>query len=354
MKRTARAAGTAGVVDGIRPAQELDRGSGRRAVTEKWDTFMGHLSNPRPAVRRTSAQALATLLMVAGALAIAAPDASRPSRPDVLVGFTAPARLVTLAAVQPGRLADVAVTEGQQVPAGTLLFRMDDDVQQRRVAVAQAAAASTVESELAQLELREAQRELDRIKTLGPDSATSKERGDAAARVDQAALLVAQAEFKHSQAQRELAYQQALLDNLHFRAPFDGYVAAVARQAGDTLEEQAAVITLAQLDTLEVEVDCPLHTAVGLAADATVTVRPADGLATARPGRVTFVSRVADPASQTVKLKISVPNPDGAWLAGMRVNVTCAPPAAAQPPQPSLPLAGAQNPPGAAAPRSSP
>lgn len=323
-------------------------------MTEKWDTYMGHPSKPPRAVRGPGAYALATALTIAGAFAIAGPNSPGATQMDSLVGFTAPARLATLAAVAPGRLVDVAVKEGQQVAAGTLLFRMDDDVQQRRVAVAQAAAGSTVELELAQLELREAQRELDRIKALGADSASSKERGDAAARVDQAALLVAQAEFKHGQAQRELAYQQALLDELHIRAPFDGYVAAIVRQAGDTLEEQAPVITLAQLDTLEVEVDCPLSIAARLAAEAEVAVQPADALAATRSGHVTFLSRVADPASQTVKLKINVANADGAWLAGMRVSVRCAPPAAAQPPVPEPAVSSAQRSTGPRAARSTP
>ena len=52
-----------------------------------------------------------------------------------------------------------------------------------------------------------------------------------------------------------------------------------------------------------------------------VTVQPVEYLAEARVGEVVFASRIADAASQTLKVKVHVPNGPGDWLVGMQVNI---------------------------------
>ena len=254
-----------------------------------------------------------------------------PDGRDQLTGFTAPVQQVTLATVHTGRIAEIAVREGEVVPAGALMLRLDDGVQTQRVAIAKALAESTLEIELARVRRDQAARDLEQMISLDQTKvATPKEVGDARADAAATEVELAQAEFEHVQAQREYELQQRLLDELSVRAPFDGYVAERLKEVGDTVEEREGVLTLVQLDPLEVTIDCPLDQLGKLQAARHVLITwPDDGAE--RVGEVSFISRVAHAASQTVKVKLHVPNPDNTWIAGVRVNVDlAAQPTAAQ------------------------
>jgi RND family efflux transporter MFP subunit len=249
-------------------------------------------------------------------ITIAVPDAAGP-----LTGFTSPQRAVTLASVRMGRIAHVAVDEGASVAAGAVIVQLDNTLQQRRVTMAAALAASTLAVELAEVRHAHAQAELARLRGLeGSNAVSEKERRDAEANCDATALALAQARFQQEQAQREADLQQAVLEELQIRAPFDGYVAARLKHAGDVVEEREGIVELVQLDPLVVAFDCPLPQAQQLEPGQQLTVQPA-GAAQQRTGEVVFVSRVADAASQTCRVKLHVRNPDATWLAGMQVDV---------------------------------
>ncbi len=289
------------------------------------DIESGKVRNYRLLTRRRQITGAALLLLSWSALptaSIAQEDAL--SAGELLTGFTAPMQRVTLAPVQTGRIADISVAEGEVVPAGTLMLQLDDRVQVQRVAIARALAESTLEIELAKVRRDQAARELERLTALDRTSAaSSKELSDAQANAAATAVELAQAEFQHTQAQREYELQRRLLDELSVRAPFDGYIAERLKEVGDTVEEREGVFTLVQLDPLEVTFDCPLDELGHLqAAQHVLVARPDDG--TERVGEVAFVSRVAHAASQTAKVKLHVPNADSAWIAGMRVHVDLA------------------------------
>lgn len=241
---------------------------------------------------------------------------------DSVIGFTSPIRMVTLAALQPGRIGELPADEGQRIEAGEPAIHLEDSVQRRRLELAEAAANSTLEVDLARLRLEHAKRELERIEGLSSVSSVSaKELSDARTAAAATELELAQAEFKHDQAQRELDLQRAMFEQMHVCAPFSGYVAARLKQEGDSVEDREGVLTLVQLDPLVVAIDCPLEFAARVARGRSVAVEPIDGGGSARGGEVFFVSRVADPASQTFKVKIRVANADASWMAGMRVNI---------------------------------
>ena len=111
------------------------------------------------------------------------------------------------------------------------------------------------------------------------------------------------------------------MDELSLEAPFRGYISERLKEVGDTVEEREAILTVVQLDPLVVELDCALGDTPRLRAGQRVRIAPLDVSQAARVGEVYFVSKVADPASQTFKVKIWVPNADNSWAAGVRVAV---------------------------------
>ena len=239
-----------------------------------------------------------------------------------VVGITSPYREATLSVVQPGRIEQIKASEGSMIAEGSPVFALEAGVQRARTELARGNAESMLEVELAKAHLDRAERDLERLQRLhGNDDASSKELADARSAARIARLDYELAKFAHGQA--ALAYQREkeLLDQFLIRAPFHGYVAEHLKHPGEAVEEGEGVIRLVQIDPLQVLTDCPLALAGSVKAGDRVRVRPAEGQWPALWGTVILASRVADGASQTFKVKLTVPNEDAAWMAGLKVMV---------------------------------
>ncbi len=231
----------------------------------------------------------------------------------VLAGITAPRRTATVGPVQPGRIAQVAADEGQRVREGELLVRLIDDAQRVRTEIARARAESSLDVEIAKARMEYARHELDDLMHLiGDDFAAPKEVRCLEHRI---------VKFQFEQAKREYEREKALLEQLRIRAPFDGYVTRVLKHRGETVNEREGVITVVQLDPLEVLIDCPLEMAHMVRVGDQVPIRAVDGGWGDRTGKVVFQSRVADAASQTFRVKLRLGNEDAGWISGLKVYV---------------------------------
>ncbi len=244
----------------------------------------------------------------------------------MLIGITAPFREVTLAAVHPGRIARIQAEEGTFVSAGDTIFELVDDMQHARTAMAKGKADSTLPVELAKAVWDREKQELDRLVRLHCDSnASSKELDDARSAEEIARIEYALAKFEQRQAQLAYEREKALLDEYRADAPFAGYVVEHLSHIGETVDESEGVVKLVQLDPLLVSHDCPVAAAVSLSPGDRVQVRPVDERWEPRIGTVVVASRVADGASQTFKVKLTVPNADGAWMSGLKTSVAVIP-----------------------------
>lgn len=239
-----------------------------------------------------------------------------------LIGITVPTTTATIGSVQRGRIAKVTAAEGSWVNAGDIVFTLADDVQRARVEFAQAAAESTLEVDLARARWKRAKHELDRLVTLyGDNSASSKELADTVAEEEVRRIDYKLARFAHEQAMRAYERERRRLDEFHVRAPFTGYVSEHLRHPGETVDETDGVVVLAQLDPLQVEVDCPVALAGSIRVGDQLEACPLDRQWARRTATVVFANRVVDGASQTFRLKLSVDNADAAWMAGLKVRV---------------------------------
>lgn len=239
-----------------------------------------------------------------------------------IAGITKPFREAMLAPVVSGRLSRILVSEGQVVREDDLIFSLDDHVQRARTEMAKAAAESTLDVDLARARWERAKRNHDRLVMLyGHDSASSKELTDARAETDIHRIDYERAEFLHTQAVRAHQREQAVLNQFHVRAPFAGYVFKHFSHAGESVDENENVVAIVQLNPLLVSIDCPLPLATMIHAGDRLWVHPADVQWAPKAGTVVLASRVADGASQTFRVKLSVDNTDGAWMAGLKVRV---------------------------------
>lgn len=165
-------------------------------------------------------------------------------------GYVVAQRKASVASKATGRLEWLGVAEGSRVKAGEVIARLENRDVQAQVDQAAASAAS------ARVELKDAERALVRAREL------------AAGRfISGSALDTAQARFERARAgvgvaQANLRAAQVAVDQTLIRAPFDGVVLTKAANVGDVitpfssaLESKGAVVTMADMETLEVEAD---------------------------------------------------------------------------------------------------
>ncbi|MFO1252918.1 MAG: efflux RND transporter periplasmic adaptor subunit [Inhella sp.] len=193
-------------------------------------------------------------------------------------GYVVAQRRAAVTTKATGRLLELHVREGSRVKAGSLLAKLDGADVQAQLAVAQAAvgqAQALAQQTLAQLrqaevELRNAQAEAERAQALQKQGFISPQALDASQRrldAARAAVAAAQAGAEQgrsgvAQARAQLGLQQVNAGFTEIRAPFDGVVLAKNANVGDLITpfsnaagSQGAVLTLADLSTLEVEAD---------------------------------------------------------------------------------------------------
>ena len=243
-------------------------------------------------------------------------------RDFVVTGLTSPVQSATIAAVMPARIAEIPFPEGAHVEAGDVIVILDDAVQAARTEMARLAADSTLHVEIARVRRDDAVREWERIQRIGGrDLASSNEVAKSQATAEAARLDYEIKRLEVQQAVQAYERERRLLDEYRIRAPFAGYVVAHLKQPGETVDELDGVIQLTALEPLRVDLDCPIALAPSIRNGVRYDVRPVDAQWPPRVGVVTFVSRVADGASQTFKVRLEVPNADERWLAGLKVAV---------------------------------
>jgi HlyD family secretion protein len=179
-------------------------------------------------------------------------------------GYVVAQRKASVASKATGRLEWLGVQEGSRVKRNEIVARLErQDVAAAREQAAAGVKVAGANVEQAQAELREAQRALERSRELLAQGFVSQAAHDTAiARVerDRAALNGAFAQVRVAQANlraAEVAVEQTVI-----RAPFDGVVLTKNANVGDTitpfssaLDTKGAVVTMADMSTLEVEAD---------------------------------------------------------------------------------------------------
>lgn len=179
-------------------------------------------------------------------------------------GYVVPQTKADVASKATGRLEWMGVEEGSRVAQGQIIARLEN---QDVVATMEQAAANIIvakaRSEEAQADLKEASLTLKRAHDLLAKKYVSREDYDAAvARHDKAAAAARRARSEIRAAEANHAGAKVAVAYTLIRAPFDGVVLSKHADIGDivapfssTTESKGSVVSMADLDTLEVEAD---------------------------------------------------------------------------------------------------
>jgi len=243
----------------------------------------GEPSSPadgRARLRRLWRPALALLLLVAGGAWGWRWLANAPAEVDeatvttaypyqslavlTSTGYVVAQRKAAVASKATGRLEWLGVAEGSRVRRGEVIARLESaDVSAARDQAAAALKVAQANLEQARVEALDARRALARASELLERRFVSESVHDQAqARVDKAAAGVRSQEASVAVARANLRAAEVSLEQTLIRAPFDGVVLTKSADVGDVvtpfssaMDAKGAVVTMADMATLEVEAD---------------------------------------------------------------------------------------------------
>ena len=234
--------------------------------------------------------------------------------------------------IEPSQVADVGsevigilekllVERGDMVTKGQATAELDAKVERAALSAARARAKALSELKAAQSSHEFAKRKKDRTKDLYNKKFVSEQTNDQAATESQIAeLRYKQAKEQQEVAERELELAQAQLARRTIRSPISGVVIERFLSAGERVE-QKPLMRIAAIDPLHVEVFVSATHFNVVQAGGSVLVRPEIVGFQDRKGKVILVDRVIDPASNTFRVRIELPNPNGVLPPGVRCKV---------------------------------
>lgn len=217
-----------------------------------------------------------------------------------------------------GVIASLHVERGDVVRRGQPLAELRADVERASVSVAASRAAGNAEVEAAAANALLARQKLTRSEDLVARQFLSPQALDQArAEARVADERLAQTREARRTAEREHALAQAQLGLRTIRAPSDGVIADRYLAVGERVEEKP-MFRVAVVDPLRVEVVLPAALFGSLAPGAMVSVTPELPGAAPRDARVSVVDKLVDGASNTFRVRLTLPNPGGKLPAGLR------------------------------------
>ena len=258
---------------------------------------------------------------------------SYPSQQYVVLnstGYVVAQRKAAIASKATGRLEWLGVAEGSRVKAGDVIARIDsrDVVAQAQSAQANVKAAQAALRQ-AEVERDNAQVELKRSRDLVAKGFLSQSAADTASmRFDRAEAAVANAQANVSVAQAGARNADVGVDYTQIRAPFDGVILSKSANVGDLVtpfssatDSKGAVVTMADMSTLEVEADVSESSLgkikVGQPCEITLDALPDSRFR----GRISRIVPTVDRAKATVMTKVQFDTIDPRVLPEMSAKV---------------------------------
>ena len=245
-------------------------------------------------------------------------------------GYVVAQRKAALASKTTGRLVSLTVSEGDRVTKGQIVARLENDDTQANVQQADANLGSAVANlEQAKAELRVATLAHNRNKNLlegGFVSRSEYDNSEARYLRAIAAVQAAESSIKASTAARQAAF--IINDYSMIKAPFDGIVMTKNADLGDIItplgaaaNAKAAVITIADMNSLQVETDVS-ESNLGLVRPGQPCDIQIDAIPDKRfKGVVQTIVPTADRSKASVMVKVSFQEKDSRILPELSAKV---------------------------------
>lgn len=221
-------------------------------------------------------------------------QADMVNREITLYGRTEPDRQATLRAEIRGQVMEVLVDRGQEVKAGDVLFRLDqNDLEQQLVS--------------AKALLKQREIELEGAQSLGKKGYQSQS-------------TQAQAEANLQSAKANVERLELSLENTQIAAPFDGVLNDRYVEVGDYLREGDQIAMVVDLQPLVIRADVTENHVRELELGQTAKGRLVSG--ELMQGKIRYISSVSNQGTNTFKIEVAVDNSKNQYIAGMSTELS--------------------------------
>ena len=211
------------------------------------------------------------------------------------VGTIAPVQGATISAEVAGTVAEVLFQSGTPVKKGDMLLKLDTSAEEAQLRSAQA-------------DFELAKSEFERAQDLANRRVISKAELDAAS-------------ARFAQAQAAVQNVESAIAKKQIRAPFDGMAGIREVNVGQTVPVGQRLVTLQSLDPVYVDFSLPQQDLAVVQPGLPVTVQT-DAVPNQQfTGELTAVNSAIDPATRSIPLQATLPNPKHLLRAGMFAHV---------------------------------
>ncbi len=255
---------------------------------------------------------------------------------------------VNLASKIYGKISELCCKEGDTLPTGSIVIRLESDdlkaaVEQANASVQRAIAdilTSEANVEIAKARMDEAKRQIDRATALHKESFVSQESLDvaltnfnlASATYKASLSQLASAKARLKEAKAMLSFQKARFNDTLITSPISGRVVFKALEKGEFVSPGITILTIVDMDNLWVRIDLEesLVGHIRLESEVFISI---DAIPEKKiKGKISEIGRYAEFATQrdvkrgrqdikTFHVKISIEDPEQKLKPGMTVNV---------------------------------
>lgn len=263
--------------------------------------------------------ALASVAPAAVTTPVAAPPALDAARPnDCLIE---PSMVVRVNSGIEGVIEAIHVDRGDDVRRGQVVAQLRSDTERAALAAALARASNVYDTRAAESRAQYLDSVRQRSESVSQYLASDKVE-EARANARTAAEERNSAMQARRVASLEAVQTQRILAQKTVISPVNGVVTERRMSPGEYRGPDAShILTIAQVDPLNVEVFAPIAQLNMVKVGDMVTVRPEEPVGGSYQARVSVIDRVFDAASGTFGMRLTLPNPGNTIPAGLRCRL---------------------------------
>jgi RND family efflux transporter MFP subunit len=237
-----------------------------------------------------------------------------------LEGITVPSADVSASFTSQALVIELKVKEGQIVKKGQLLAIQEKEAQENELVRIKKEASAEAVINKAKVEIEFLKKDFINLLEAFKKGATSqKEVNDTELALKTAELNLQDALFQKQVAVLKIKELESKLKQFELRSPVEGVIEKLSIEIGESPKPGEEHIRIVSVKPMWVEVPVPRDIAVTLKTGSTAEVTFPKAKK-ANSGIIIFISPVADTASDTVRVKIELANPQER-LVGERVKV---------------------------------
>ena len=233
-----------------------------------------------------------------------------------------PEMTIELSAPVDGVVQSVAVDKSDRISRGQVLATLESGVEQAVVALARARADMDDEIASRRIERNLSQSKLGRVLELyEKKSIPGLEKDEVEAEAALAQLALTRAVNNQKLASLELERAQADLALRSVVSPIDGVVVDRYVHPGESVKDRP-LLKVAQIDPMRVEIIAPSDLFGRIQSGMQAAIVIEGPVETRHTAQVSVVDGIVDAASGTFGIRLSLPNPDNAVVAGLKCRAS--------------------------------